>query len=98
MWFKKILGISHKAPIIVEESRGIIFFPTASPRLATCSWISLNNIKDYAKYNKKTIIKFTCGKNVKFDLSYGIVDNQVLRATRLSVLLNERRKELEKIA
>ena len=28
---KKLLGITHKSPIIVEESRKIIFFPTTSP-------------------------------------------------------------------
>ncbi len=87
---KKILGISHKAPIIIEESRGIIFFPTTSPRLERCSWISLNNISDYYAINGETIILFNCGKKIKIELSYGIIDNQVLRATRLESLLKKR--------
>lgn len=90
---KNILGVSHKAPIIIEESMKIIFFPTASPRLECCSWISLNNISDYYKLYGDTIIKFNCGKKVKLELSYGIVDNQVLRATRLESLLAKRIRE-----
>ena len=44
---KKLIGISHKAPIIIEESKNLIYFPTSSPRLLDCVWIGLNNIKDY---------------------------------------------------
>ena len=87
---KCILGISNKSPIIIEESSGIIFFPTSSPRLDSCSWISLNNIESYYKSDNKTIIKFSCGKEITLNLSYSIIDNQVLRATRLEVLLNRR--------
>jgi phytoene dehydrogenase-like protein len=43
----KLIGITHKAPIIIEETREIIFFPTTSPRLSCCSWISLKNIEKY---------------------------------------------------
>lgn len=92
---KKIMGISHKLPIIIEESNGVIFFPTSSPRLENCSWISLNNIENYHKSNKGTIIKFCCGKEIEIKLSFGIIDNQVLRATRLLSLLNKRMKILK---
>lgn len=93
---KKIMGISHKSPIIVEETRKIIFFPTTSPRINTCCWIALNNIKDYYKSNDNTVIIFNCGKKIKLHLSYPIIDNQVLRATRLEALLNKRIEEIEK--
>lgn len=95
---KTIMGVSHKSPIIIEETRKIIFFPTTSPRLSTCCWICLNKIKDYYKSDTNTVILFSCGKKIKLHLSYPIVDNQVLRATRLEALLNKRIKEIEKIA
>ena len=41
---KKLLGITHKSPIIVEESRKIIFFPTNSPDRKDCAWINLEKI------------------------------------------------------
>lgn len=93
---KTIMGISHKSPIIIEETRKIIFFPTTSPRINTCCWIALNNIKDYYKSDNNTVIIFNCGKKIKLHLSYPIIDNQVLRATRLEALLNKRIEEIEK--
>ena len=89
---KDLMGISHKSPIIVEETRRIIFFPTTSPRLDRCCWISLNNIDSYTKKGIDTIIKFSCGKELKIELSYGIIDNQILRATRLQSILEKRIK------
>lgn len=34
---KKLTGITHKSPIIIEESNKLIYFPTESPRLDSCS-------------------------------------------------------------
>ena len=41
---KKLLGITHKAPVIVEETRKIIFFPTISPDSDECIWINLEKL------------------------------------------------------
>ena len=41
---KKLLGITHKSPIIIEETRKIIFFPTTSPDNWDCIWINLEKI------------------------------------------------------
>ena len=48
---KNLIGISHKAPIIIEETREIIFFPTNSPRQNNCAWISLKHVENYKKSN-----------------------------------------------
>lgn len=88
---KKILGITHKSPIIIEESRKIIFFPTNSPERKDCAWINLEKIDKYYKVDKKTSsILFKCGKLVQFNVSYGSLTNQILRATRLKYILEER--------
>ena len=56
---KKLLGITHKSPIIIEESRKIIFFPTTSPDNYNCIWINLEKIDKYFKIEKKkSAIKF----------------------------------------
>ena len=90
---KTLTGITHKSPIIIEESRRIIFFPTKSPRLTTCAWLSLNSIAEYEGNNEECTIKFSCGKKLKLPISYNIVDNQVLRATRLESVLLKRVEE-----
>ena len=41
-----------------------------------------------------TTIIFNCGKNIKLDISYGIIDNQILRATRLEMLFKKRKKNI----
>ena len=88
---KKILGITHKSPIIVEESRKIIFFPTNSPERNDCAWINLEKIDKYYKVDNKTSsILFKCGKLVNLNISYGSLTNQILRATRLKFILEDR--------
>lgn len=88
---KKLVGITHKAPIIVEESRKIIFFPTTSPEREECMWINLEKIDKYYKLDqKKSAILFKNGDVLEFDVSYGSLSNQILRATRLKFILEER--------
>ena len=88
---KKILGITHKAPIIIEESRQIIFFPTTSPDNINCVWINLEKIEKYFKTDtRKSAIIFKDGTTLEFNISYGSLTNQIMRATRLKYVLNER--------
>lgn len=88
---RKMLGITHKSPIIVEESRKMIFFPTTSPEREDYIWINLEKIEKYYKVdNGKSAILFKNGDILEFDLSYGSLSNQILRATRLKFVLDER--------
>lgn len=88
---KSLIGISHKAPIIIEETKEIIFFPTNSPRQNNCAWISLRHLQNYKKNNNSSLIKFSGGNLLNLDVSYGTLDNQVLRATRLESVLRLRK-------
>ena len=72
---KKLLGITHKSPIIIEESRKIIFFPTTSPERTDCIWINLEKINKYYKSSqKKSIIEFKNGDIIEFEISI-VVDS-----------------------
>ena len=88
-----LTGITHKVPIIIEESSNIIFFPTTSPRLKCCCWVALNNIVSYSKENNVCKITFNDGKIITFDASYGIINNQILRASRLQMILDSRKRK-----
>jgi len=90
---ENLIGVSYKAPIIVEESKNIIFFPTSSPRLKKCCWISLNNLERYYNKNNKVILEFKNKQKIALNLSYGVIDNQILRATRLEAVLRGRKNE-----
>ena len=89
---KSLTGLTHKAPVIVEESKEIIFFPTTSPRLEQCSWISLNNFEKLLKDKESNIILFKNNQKLRVNLSNGVIMNQILRATRLESVLRNRKK------
>ena len=88
---KKLLGITHKSPIIIEESGKIIFFPTTSPDNKDCVWINLEKVDRYFKNgSKKSTILFKNGQTLDLNISIGSLTNQVLRATRLKYILDQR--------
>lgn len=93
---KKLIGITHKSPIIIEEYNEIVFFPTVSPRDETCIWICLNEIKNYYRSNYFTTIEFNNGYKYEIEISYGTINNQILRATRLQSVLKKRTNLYEK--
>lgn len=93
---KYLTGIKSKYPIIIEESRNIIFFPTSSSRTKQSSWIALNKIKNISKNKEKSNIKFKNDKKLDLDISYYSLENQLCRATILKSKLYERKIE-EKI-
>lgn len=94
---KYLTGISYKAPIIIEESKNIIFFPTTSPRQFDCSWIAVNQISSYNNKYGKTSIRFNNGNSLDLNISYNIIENQILRATKLDAILRKRKKLNEDI-
>ena len=90
---KNMLGSIYKPPLLVEESKKIIFFPTESPNTDENIWISLNNIKEYKKHDHKTIIKFKNDKVIEVNIPCYSIDNQVLRATRLQTVYFDRKND-----
>ena len=94
---KNISGITHKSPIIIEDTNKIIFFPTTSPNRADCVWVSLNNILSYEKGTKKgtSRIIFKNGNVIDLNVSIGSLTNQILRSSRLKYLLEERQEKFK---
>ena len=93
---KRLINIKSKSPIIIEESRDIIFFPLKSIRDKCNIWISFNNLEKFVKSSNKTVFYFVNNKQVVINFSYYIIDNQVTRSLMLDYELNKRRKSLEK--
>ena len=85
-----MIGVNYKAPIIVEETKEIIFFPTSTSR-ENCNWIGLKHIKSYYREGDILFIEFQNDVKIPLSVSYGIIDNQVLRATRLESALRGRK-------
>lgn len=89
---QSILGMKYKLPIIIEESRELIFFPTSAYDKEDCSWISLKNILSYEKAETKTVVTFKNGQIHTFNISIYSFENQMLRANRLLLILKTRKQ------
>ena len=93
---KNMIGVNYKAPIVIEDSKSIIFFPLSSPRSYECFWISFKNVESYEKVpdQNKTIVKFTSGLTLTLPISHFSFSNQLLRSSRLENVLNLRKNRL----
>ena len=90
---KYLTGIKSKYPIIIEESRNIIFFPTSSIRTGQSTWIALNKIKKYNKTKFNSQVLFKNETKIDLDISLYSLENQIIRATMLKSKLYERKLE-----
>lgn len=90
---KHLIGVNYKAPIIIEETNEIIFFPTSSPRFENCNWICLKKINSYEKNDDGSILYFKNGIKIDLKVSYNSLENQILRSTLLESRMRNRKKE-----
>ncbi|GAA0596431.1 competence transcription factor ComK [Virgibacillus siamensis] len=94
---RDICGITHKAPIAVDPSSGMYFFPTTSPANSKCSWIAHSHIDQVTQVdNSHTEVLFKNGKKITISVSYGSVLNQIQRTAQFRYLLDNRIKYLLK--
>ena len=94
---KKTLDMDYKLPIIIDEVKEVVLFPTCSPKLSKCMWICVNNVENYSKNKKKSVIKFINGKSYEVDITLNILENQIMRATLLLMKLKKRKTNPKKI-
>lgn len=89
---KYLIGVSYKAPIIIEETHEIIFFPTGSPRFQNCNWICLDKVKEIEKLDNHSIVHFKNGTQIELEISVHSLENQILRATLLESKMRSTKK------
>ena len=89
---KNIIGIDMKVPILVEESRNIIFFPVSSCINKNSIWISYQNLLKYSKNSlSNSNLYFKNKKKIQLPVKYNLIDNQVIRCIKLDTLLTKRK-------
>lgn len=80
---KYYLGSSYKVPILIDESRNIVFFPTRAYKTEKNCWIAYDKVDNYVKDNDGVKIKFYNGQVIIINESFGVFENQYLRAQKL---------------
>lgn len=94
---KDISRITHKAPIAIDPSSGMFFFPTASPSNGNCSWISHSHVKIVKPFDSdRTELEFKNGRSIVLDVSYGSILNQIQRTAQFRYSLENRIKYIER--
>ena len=88
---REIMGVTHKAPIIVEASNKIFLFPTASPTKQECAWLSHNYVSDckFSLHEETTVI-FTNKQAIQLQISKGSFQNQLHRTAQLRTIVTNR--------
>lgn len=87
---KKILNTNIKLPIVVEDLKKIIFFPTKASYRIGCKWLAYNNIdkiERVGKSNKLTRIYFCNGLVNDVKVSYEIIYRQMYNCMMLEKTL-----------
>lgn len=85
------LGNKYKLPIVVEETKEIILFPTTSSKSDHCTWISLHNIDSYIDHKTYITVYFKNNQKLDIKISSESFEKQILRATRLLLILKNRK-------
>lgn len=87
---KEWLGYDYKLPIIVDEIRNLVLFPTRSIDSPKNVWLSYNVIDDYTVKRDGVEILLKNGKTIKIKESFNVFESQYFRAAKLY-------KKIEKI-
>ena len=88
---KLILGSIYKTPIIVEESKDLIFFPTEALSSPSVAWISYKRIKNVEKYGRRTRVIFDNDESVVVNCPYFSIKNQIFRCNMLETISKNRK-------
>lgn len=93
---KKILNTNIKLPIVVEDVKKIIFFPTKAFYKSGCKWLSFNNIDKIERVYKSanvTRVYFCNGLVQDIEVSYEIIYRQFYNCMLLekTLLLRQER-------
>ncbi|RWR14565.1 competence protein ComK [Siminovitchia fortis] len=94
---KQLIGITYKAPIIVDPYTSIYLFPTASPASPQCVWISHDYIASYEKNGPyATVVTFQNSESFDLPVSFYSLENQVSRTAMLRIKFTQNMKRMEK--
>ena len=87
----RLIGTQYKPPIILNEKANIVLIPTHSSRNNNCSWFNLSSILTYYPCGSRvSMLEFKNSKKIIINVSYSVLDKQVLKATRLESILRGR--------
>ncbi|MFK4998193.1 competence protein ComK [Bacillus sp. N9] len=93
---KELIGVSVKAPIIIDPHTSIFLFPTASPLTPHCIWVSHEHVKKYQMGERhSTIVTFENGEQYELLISHRSFEVQMQRTALLRIRYMQNIKRME---
>ncbi|MBS4171987.1 competence protein ComK [Bacillus sp. FJAT-49736] len=94
---KRLIGITHKAPIIVDPHTSIYLFPTTSPTNPQCIWISHDHVFHQEKASSNsTLVTFRNKETLTVPVSISSFENQMYRTSLLRIRFTQHIQHMEK--
>ncbi|MDQ0217579.1 transcriptional regulator [Peribacillus cavernae] len=94
---RQLIGITHKAPIAINPTSSMFFFPTTSPLRPQCIWVSLEHIDTFNRAdNSHTSVLFKNHLQELLPISTSSFENQYMRTVILKDKLIQRIEETDR--
>lgn len=94
---KRLIGITHKAPVAIDPSSSIFFFPTTSPLRPQCIWLSHDHVVSFSRIDQQhTTIVFRNKQTMTIHMSSSSFENQLHRTAFLKTKLVQRIEETKR--
>ncbi|RFU67570.1 competence protein ComK [Bacillus sp. V59.32b] len=94
---RQLIGVTHKAPIAINPTSSMFFFPTTSPLRPHCIWVSLEHIERFSRVDMShTSVTFKNHQQVDLPISTSSFENQYMRTVFLKDKLIQRIEETER--
>lgn len=77
------LGYDYKLPIIIDEVRNLVLFPTRSVDSPKNIWVSYNAIEDYNQTKNGIELILKNGNTIIIKESFNVFESQFIRASKL---------------
>ncbi|GIN84070.1 competence transcription factor [Heyndrickxia sporothermodurans] len=93
---KRLIGVTHKAPIIVDPYTSIFLFPTTSPINPDCIWISHDQVAHFERSSTNTtIVTFRNKQTLEIPISRSSFQNQLQRTAQLRMRLYQNMENMD---
>lgn len=90
----RLIGITHKSPIVISPTNFLYFFPTASPENTSCVWIAYDHVVDFKKgEHNHTVVTFKNKQSLHIPISPNSFQNQFIRTLMLKTKFSQQIEE-----
>ena len=85
---KRLISSRYKMPILINEVNNLLFFSVKNK--SEIIWFNFSRVVDFKKNNEVIKVIFKDNYYKRFNISWSIFNNQILKSSRLLYVFNSR--------